>query len=377
MASGTFKNGNGSGVNPQPSPYGVWGDTDSGYGLVGTSALSNGNVLSTGVYGRSLLPARFVGGEPKPGGVGVHGENQLAGGTGVQGTGGDVGVSGSGDRIGVMGYTSQGMAAVTGTNEEHIGVHGESHGTANDSYGVLGDAKYGVVGRSTQTGNSSGVYGLSQQGFAGVEAHGNGSAYGLFAVTAGNADAVHAETSGSTSAVYGKTTGIGYAGFFEGRVRVTGTLEKAGGGFTIDHPLDPVHKLLCHSFVESPDMKNVYDGVAILDENGTAWIELPSWFEALNRDYRYQLTALGAPAPTLHIAKEISRNRFQIAGGMPGRRVSWQVTGIRQDSWANDHRIRVEEEKSGVERGSYLEAPLAGETEEEGLALARPSIKAD
>src|SRR5262249_17059966 len=137
----------------------------------------------------------------------------------------------------------------------------------------------------------------------------------------------------------------GLAGSFAGDVAVTGNLSKGGGSFKIDHPLDPANKYLYHSFVESPDMKNIYDGVVKLDSGGEAIIELPEWFGVLNRDFRYLLTPIGAPAPTLHIAEEIDGNRFKIGGGAPGMKVSWQVTGIRQDAWANAHRIRVEENK--------------------------------
>jgi len=126
---------------------------------------------------------------------------------------------------------------------------------------------------------------------------------------------------------------------------VTGNLTKASGSFKIDHPLDPVNKYLSHSFVESPDMMNVYNGVVLLNLRGEAWVNLPDYFEALNRDFRYQLTPIGAPAPKLYIAKEVSGNRFKIAGGKPGGKVSWQVTGIRQDAYANAHRIAVEEGK--------------------------------
>jgi hypothetical protein len=83
------------------------------------------------------------------------------------------------------------------------------------------------------------------------------------------------------------------AATFNGDVLVTGYLEKQGGGFKIDHPLDPQNQYLNHSFVESPDMMNIYNGNVILDTNGEAWIELPDWFEALNQDFRYQLTAIG------------------------------------------------------------------------------------
>jgi hypothetical protein len=145
------------------------------------------------------------------------------------------------------------------------------------------------------------------------------------------------------------------AAHFEGKVdvsgnlAVTGTLTKGAGSFKIDHPLDPEHKYLSHSFVESPDMMNVYNGNVTLDANGRATVELPEYFEALNRDFRYQLTAIGAPGPNLYIAEGVKQNRFRIAGGRGYAHVSWQVTGIRQDTYAEQHRIKVEEDKAPAE----------------------------
>ena len=153
----------------------------------------------------------------------------------------------------------------------------------------------------------------------------------------------------------------GSAAFFEGNITVTKNIFKGGGGFRIDHPLDPANKYLNHSFVESPDMMNIYNGNVVLDANGEAVVELPAWFEALNRDFRYQLTAIGDPAPNLYVAEEISGNRFRIAGGQAGMKVSWQVTGIRKDAHANAYRIPVEEDKAPAERGRYLEPELYGQ----------------
>jgi hypothetical protein len=166
------------------------------------------------------------------------------------------------------------------------------------------------------------------------------------------------------------------AGDFYGNVSVHGTLTKAAGSFRIDHPLDPGGKYLNHSFVESPDMMNVYNGNVVLDERGRAVVQLPSWFEALNGEYRYQLTPLGAPAPNLYVAQEIAGNRFVVAGGPAGGKVSWQVTGIRHDAYANAHRIPVEEEKPLAERGTYLFPELAGKDPPAGLRLARyPEVR--
>jgi len=160
----------------------------------------------------------------------------------------------------------------------------------------------------------------------------------------------------------------GYAGYFGGNVYVTGNLYKGGGGFKIDHPLDPEHKYLQHSFVESPDMMDIYNGNVTLDEAGEAWVELPEWFEVLNRDFRYQLTPIGAPAPGLYIAEEVKGNRFKIAGGEPGLRVSWQVTGIRCDPYAEAHRIPVEGDKLPEEQGTYLHPVAYGLPKEMGLS---------
>ncbi len=86
--------------------------------------------------------------------------------------------------------------------------------------------------------------------------------------------------------------------------------------------------------------------------------------EALNRTFRYQLTAIGRSAPGLYIAEEVTDGRFLIAGGEPGTKVSWQVTGVRQDAWAQANRIEVEPVKSGAERGTYLHPELYGQPEE-------------
>jgi len=176
---------------------------------------------------------------------------------------------------------------------------------------------------------------------------------------------------------------IPLAGDFDGNVRVSGGLIKAGGGFTIDHPLDPAHKYLSHSFVESSEMKNLYDGVVTLDELGQAEVALPAWFEALNTDFRYQLTAIGASVPGLYIAEEIACNRFVIAGGQPGMKVSWQVSAVRQDAWARAHRIVAEHDKPAEEQDYYLHPELYGQSEQQNILqrrypdLPRPRMRAN
>lgn len=152
---------------------------------------------------------------------------------------------------------------------------------------------------------------------------------------------------------------------------MTGILHKAGGGFKIDHPLDPAKKYLSHSFVESSERKNIYDGVAVLNAKGEATVKLPSWFEALNRDFQYQLTSIGAPAPNLHITQKISKGTFKIGGGQSKMEVSWQVTGVRKDRWAVANAMSVEQRKPTKEKGLYLHAELYGKREEKSILWAR------
>jgi hypothetical protein len=158
---------------------------------------------------------------------------------------------------------------------------------------------------------------------------------------------------------------------FGGNVEVTGTLSKQGGQFKIDHPLDPANRYLCHSFVESSEMKNAYDGIVELGAGGAAEIQLEDWCEALNERFRYQLTPIGGPAPGLHVAEEVRDGRFSIAGGEPGMRVCWLLTGVRRDRYALAHPLVVEEDKPDAERGHYLSPELYDQPGERSIEWGR------
>jgi hypothetical protein len=174
--------------------------------------------------------------------------------------------------------------------------------------------------------------------------------------------------------VSGSALADGYAGHFSGKVRVFGDFEVMGQkSFKIDHPSDPANRYLVHTCVESSEMKNVYDGVARL-EDGAAWVELPEWFEALNGDFRYRLTPVGGPTPQLHVAEEISDSRLKIAGGEDGMKVCWQVTGTRRDRWAVANPVEVDQEKPEVERGRYLDPSLYDESDEK-MVIVGPTAE--
>lgn len=155
------------------------------------------------------------------------------------------------------------------------------------------------------------------------------------------------------------TTPSGYALYVVGSAGITGTLSKGGGSFKIDHPLDPANKYLYHSFVESPDMMNIYNGNITTDDQGIATVTLPDYFEALNKDFRYQLTVIGTFAQAI-ILQKVKGNSFVIKTDKPNVEVSWQVTGIRQDAFANKNRIPNSVDKAEKERGLYLHPDAFG-----------------
>ena len=297
---------------------------DSDANVVKAEYLGTGNYDARAVYGR-CTPADYygIGGEFEGGWRGVYGHVTATGTDEYAGVHGQV-EGGSGLAVGVRGHSLSGSMS-------NIGVYGQAFGSGINR-GVAGDAW-----DSTATAN----YGL--YGFAGNSE----VRYGVYADVDSNA--------------------YDFAGYFRGNVHVTGTSTKGGGGFKIDHPLDPANKYLYHSSVESPDMKNVYDGVVVLDSRGEASVELPDYFDAVNRDFRYQLTAIGAPGPNLYVAEKISNNRFKIAGGQPGMEVSWQVTGIRKDGFAEAYRIDVEVDKPTREQGKYLHPEVHGLGREYGI----------
>ncbi len=141
--------------------------------------------------------------------------------------------------------------------------------------------------------------------------------------------------------------------------------------FRIDHPLDPTNKYLDHSVIESSEVLNQYSGNAVLDAEGEARVQFPAWFDAINVDFRYQLTAVGAPGPNLYVAEEVKDNAFKIAGGKPGMKVSWQVTARRNDPYMRAHPYVVERDKPKGKRGYYTDPSLYGAPKEQGIASKR------
>jgi hypothetical protein len=282
-------------------------------------------------------------------------------------------VTGSGTSGTVPRWTGSSTLANSSIRADSNGLVGiNAAPTVNARLYVLSALGYAVKGEHTS--NGTGLFGLSVSG-TGVRGESEGGGIGLRGLSQSGSAILGSSTSGnglrasssSSDGVYAWTNssdpakaGVhafanmgALAGLFEGNVSVTGTLSKGGGSFKIDHPLDPENKYLFHSFVESPEMLNIYNGNITTDGNGEAVVEMPDYFEALNSDFRYQLTVIGTFAQAI-VSKKIENNRFVIKTSAPSVEVSWQVTGVRQDAWAKQNRIKVEVEKTGSDRGRYL-----------------------
>ncbi len=279
----------------------------------------------------------------------------------------------------------------------NYGVYGRAIGNGGTQYGVYGTAAFdnatstsdavgvrGYADANNSTGSMADAYGGDFTAFA------DDFAYGVYAYAKTDTDTAygiyaHASTSNPTGTktygIYAKTSGSAptrYAGYFVGNVHVTGNLSASGTKpFKIDHPLDPENKFLYHYALESPEVLNVYRGTVVLDAAGAGQVVLPSYFESINRDFSYQLTAVGASMPQLHIAKEIVGNTFQIAGGQAGNKVSWMVTGVRNDQRMKKFGAPVEVLKLASDRGKYLDTEALGKPVEMGIHYSKEMAEQD
>jgi hypothetical protein len=293
--------------------------------------------------------------------AGLYGvDNSSGGGAGVQGT--------SKNSTGVLGKVTgdtMGQRAVYGIDET-TGVFG--------GYGVVGTSSQGVAvyGRST---GGDGVEGFTT--FSGASAvygddTSSGGGYGVYG-TSDNGSGVYGTTpdeSGLAYGVFAEAATTNYALLASGNALVTDTLSKGGGSFKIDHPLDPGGKYLYHSFVESPDMMNVTARSPSMAE-GRPQLSCPSGLRRSTGTVATSSPPLAALRQSCTSHAEVKDGSFSIAGGKAGQKVSWQVTGIRQDAWANANRIPVEVEKKAEDRGRYLHPDLFGGEAITALARTR------
>jgi len=267
---------------------------------------------------------------------------------------------------GILSSTSPGAwsAAVRGQNNgtdvHGIGLWGSQNGSGYGVYAtsVSGAGVYALA--SATSGLTYGVVGRS-------DSEAGSGVFGVAYASSGPAWGVESRTYSTASNAYGvygfePSGGAGHAVYAYGTLAATGTKS-----FQIDHPLSPETHYLNHFCAEGPEPMNAYSGVVSLDSRGEAWVQLPDYFEAINRDPRYTLTPIGAAMPNLHVAVKIQNNRFKIAGGAPGKEVSWRIEAVRNDLWVQRYGYQTEQEKEDAIKGKYLSPELYGQPKERGI----------
>lgn len=255
---------------------------------------------------------------------------------------------------------------------------GNSTGTA---WGIAGqadgnsNAEAALYGSNLRTSGGHGVLGIGFNGIVGQTGQSTG-----FAVYGENLDNV---------APLGNGVGIGGKGYYGvlGEDRYLGAQAGAYGiyangnlgatgtkTFRIDHPQDPENKFLRHFSIESNEVLNVYRGTTTFDANGNALVQLPSYFNSINRNVSYQLTPVGAYMPLFVKEKVTDNNQFVISGGLAGKEVSWAVYAERNDLYLqqNPQQRTVEIEKRAHEKGLYLMPYLYNASEDKALFNNQP-----
>jgi hypothetical protein len=250
-----------------------------------------------------------------------------------------------------------GIGATSPSSAAWLEVQAPQNGGASglDANGTNGIIAIGATNPTGEFAGGSGIIGMGGHGLAqdadgGIFEGGTGSSFG-----------------DGMQAIAGSG---GIAGNFTGNVTITGNLTAGSKNFKIDHPLDPAGKYLVHASVESSELMNIYTGNVTTDAQGEARVQLPDWFEALNTDFRYQLTVIGQFAQAI-VSSEVQNHEFAIRSSAPNVKVSWQITGVRQDAFAKANPMVVEEEKEPRLKGFYLHPELYGAAAEKQIEWAR------
>ncbi len=301
--------------------------TFEAYGVFGQSASTDGR----GVLGLATATTGTT--------YGVIGQSNSTVGTGVYG----LATASTGVTYGVYGRSF----STTGR-----GVYGEAIATTGTTYGVIGQS-FSAVG--------TGVYGLATAS--------TGVTYGVygrsFSTTGRGVYGEAIATTGTTYGVIGQSNSTaGYGVYSVGRFAASGTKS-----FQIDHPLRPETHYLNHFCAEAPEPLNAYSGNVVTDAQGYATVRLPDYFEAINRDFRYQLTVIDSSDDFVlaKVVREIQNNRFVIRTNKPFVKVSWEVKAVRNDRWVQEYGYQTEQEKEDEIKGKYLHPELYGQPKERGI----------
>ena len=340
-------------------------------------AATSGNTAPTptldGAYdGSGAGQGRTITADSGPVQINGSGANTAALGVGFSGTGNAINAANTN-----AGNTFSTIQATTNSSTmNNSAIYGQSSGAARAITGEVtatSTADAAVRGNNLRTTGGIGVEGVGYNGVSGQTNYRDG-----FGVYGQNFDLVGPLTANSVG-----VGGVGYVGVIGqstdpangggvasldniialGNLTVSGTKN-----FRIDHPLDPSNKYLNHFSIESNEVLNIYRGTAAFDANGEAVVQLPEWFDAVNRNPSYQLTPIGAYAP-LYIKEKLNDGRFVIAGGSSNMEVSWSVYAERNDPYLLQYpdARQVEQLKNEREKGKYLRPDLYEQAPEKGI----------
>ncbi len=367
--------------------YGNYRYTHTNLGVACTTGLSGGNNGYCTVAGGGCNKASG-GGATVAGGYQNTASGQFAtvsGGGNNTASGQDATVGGGASNTASYDYATIGGGYYNLANGNYAMVGGGRNNTASDQDATVGGGMsntasryYATVGGgagNTADGSSATIAGGYSNVASGDNATVGGGAQntasGMYATVAGGAYDTSAANSSFTTNVFSVVPASysnsaafnGQTATASGETRV-GILSKVSGTFTIDHPLDPYNKILNHYFVESPEMVNIYRGVATIGPDGKVVVHLPDYFSALNENPQVVLTGVGTYE--IYLAEEVNDNKF-IIGGKPGTKVNWIVTGARKDQSAKITKILmpVEQLKDGGLKGRMLDDDFLVVTKEQ------------
>ncbi len=204
------------------------------------------------------------------------------------------------------------VRTISATNSGNgVGVYGRHNSSGN--YGHLGKSNSGVYGWSS---SAAGVYGQSSLGW-GVYGNSN-SGRGVYGYS----------TSGN--GVRGSSF-TGYAGYFQGKVHITGALSKNSGTFVQPHAQDPA-KEIQYAFFEGPEHAVFLRGTAEL-KDGTAIIDLPEHFTVVAAEKGVQVQVTPVEDCNGIFVKSKGRERVEVKelmGGKHNARFDYFITAIRK-----------------------------------------------
>ncbi|NOY50973.1 MAG: hypothetical protein GXO88_10485 [Chlorobi bacterium] len=306
-----------------------------------------------------------------------------------------ISVGAGGAFTGYHGIYGKGVNSSSGVGVIGVGNNGSTYSTNPDGSGGAFTGYHGVFANSTDLIYGTGCIGVGNAGIYYLFDDGNGhqGSGGAFTGKYVGVAAWASQANNSSIGVYGRYNGNGsydgtgvygiaitsnsnrgYGVYGEGNrygIYANGDMGASGSkSFAIDHPLDPENKILKHYSIESPEVLNMYRGNIILDQKGEAVVRLPDYFNEININFSYQLTAVGMAAPGIFVKNEINeKGEFKIAGGNAGQKISWTVFADRNDPYMKTNRDKEVDvlEKPDYEKGKYITPKLYGQPESKGI----------